>query len=41
VCINDFCGLEFENGFVYRGFAFPNGMVTPLKFIANGLLRFK
>jgi hypothetical protein len=34
-------GSESENGFVQRDHAFPGGMVTPLKFIANGLLGFK
>jgi hypothetical protein len=38
---DDSGGSESENGFVQRDHAFPGGMVTPLKFIANGLLGFK
>jgi hypothetical protein len=41
VCTDDSGGSDSENGFVQRDHAFPGGMVTPLKFIANGLLGFK
>ncbi len=40
-CTDESGGSESENGFVQRDHAFPGGMVTPLKFIANGLLGFK